>query len=440
MKPNLRVFVFLSGVLSLLAGLPAQATGKPVISLDEAVKLALTKNPAITISQSEVEAAQGRVTQARSGYLPQVSVSSGYDRRYSYSPGSTGRLNDSAYDDYAARATASQLIYDFGQTTGKIGQSRKNLDASRESLSDVASALCRDVKVSYLEVLKKQHLVRVNIESLKAKEKHLAQSRALYNQGLRPRIDLTKGQTEVSQAKLSLLQARYSLKNNLTELENLMGGPPVAGEYELAEVGKGSKPPDNLESLRQRALEARQDLAQLKSKIEAARAGLESVTGNYWPSLKASGSYSFSDDNPDMEDRAWQAGLTLNWDIFTGLRHSGQESEARAEIRRLDAFLKQEELTVTRQVNQSFLALREAYEAVDTARIAFAQAKENLNQAEGRYQAGKSDIVELSDAQVLYTTSQSALVQATYSHLQAWAALEYATGEPAPLSELTAER
>jgi outer membrane protein len=387
-----------------------------------------------------MQAARGRVTQAWSGYLPQISISSGYDRRYSYSPESKSNSNDSAYDDYATRATASQLIYDFGQTTGKIEQSRKNLKASQESLGNVASALCRDVKVAYLEVLKKKHLVRVNAESLKAQEKHLAQSRALYRQGLRPRIDLTKGQTEVSQAKLALLQARYSFKNNLTELENLMGGPPAAGEYELSEVAKGLKPPDNLKALRQMALEARQDLALLKSKIKAAQAGLKSVSGSFWPSVKASGSYSFSDDNPDMKDRAWQAGLTLNWDIFTGLRDSGRESEARAEIKRLEAVLRQEELTVTRQVNQSFLALKEAYEAVDAARVALTQARENLNQAEGRYKAGKSDVVELSDAQVLYTTSKSALVQATYSHLQAWAALEYATGKPAPIQDLMAEK
>jgi outer membrane protein TolC len=188
------------------------------------------------------------------------------------------------------------------------------------------------------------------------------------------------------------------------------------------------------------ALEARQDLALLKSKIKAAQAGLKSVSGSFWPSVKASGSYSFSDDNPDMKDRAWQAGLTLNWDIFTGLRDSGRESEARAEIKRLEAVLRQEELTVTRQVNQSFLALKEAYEAVDAARVALTQARENLNQAEGRYKAGKSDVVELSDAQVLYTTSKSALVQATYSHLQAWAALEYATGKPAPIQDLMAEK
>jgi outer membrane protein len=60
--------------------------------------------------------------------------------------------------------------------------------------------------------------------------------------------------------------------------------------------------------------------------------------------------------------------------------------------------------------------------------VALRQAKENLAMAEGRYNAGVSDAIEFSDAQVLYTESRSALVQSIYTQYKAFAQLAYAVG------------
>ncbi|MGD9124747.1 MAG: TolC family protein [Desulfarculaceae bacterium] len=423
---------------ALFASGIAIAADSKTLTLEKALELALSRNPSITASQSQVQAAQGRVTQARAGYLPNLSVSSSYNRKYSYSPDSSSSSNGNDYDDYLAKTSLSQLIYDFGATTGKIDSTISSLESSRKSLQDTAAGLYRDVKLTFLEALKKQQLVEVNRESLRVQEKHLAQARALYKNGMRPRIDVTKSETEVSQARLTLLQSEYAMRNSFTNLEALLGGSLGSQGYQgLAEVVIDLRPPEQLEPLTAQGLKKRPDMLQLKSQVQAAKAGLESVLGGYWPRLNATGSYTLSDDEPALEDNAWQAGVTLTWDIFTGFRHEGEKTEAQAEVDRLQALVKSKELAIVSEVTQSYLTVKEAYEAIEVARTALSQARENMKQAEGRYQAGRSNAVELSDAQVLYTQSQSALVQATYTHLQAWASLDYAVGTEPSIDSAT---
>lgn len=431
------VYLILGAIFS--AASPALSAPVAELTLDQALELALRQSPSLGASRAVVAGSQARVTQARAAYLPQVGGSLGYDRRWSEARTTSSNGRDGQYDAYSASVGISQYLYDFGQTSGKMEQSRHNLTASRLELGDTIAALIREVKVRYFEALKAGRLVGVRDESLQVRQKHLEQARALYGQGLRPKIDVTKGEVDLSQARLQLLQARYARQKALTSLERILGGPPRKGPYRLAEAGPAPASPAKVGPLVAKAMEARADLSQLKTQVLAAQAGVDAVQGSFWPRLEAGGSYSFADSEFPL-DQSWQAGVSLSWDIFTGFKRSGQEGEARAELHRLQALVRSKLLAVSEEVTQAYLALKEAEETVATAKVSLRQATENLAQAQGRYQAGVSNAVEFSDAQVLYTEAQSALVQATYGYRQAWAALDYAIGGGVPPLQTTAKR
>ncbi len=185
--------------------------------------------------------------------------------------------------------------------------------------------------------------------------------------------------------------------------------------------------PQDMEPLIKLALERRPELADLRAKLEAAQALLEAAQGDYWPSLNAEGRYVWADTELPL-DSAWQAGVMLKWDLFSGFLTRGQVSQARAELKRIQAQIKERELKVRQDVSQAFLYLHQASESIDSAALGLKQAKENLDLAQGRYRTGVGDALEFSDAQVLFTQAKSVLVQANYSYLQALAELERAVG------------
>lgn len=415
--------------LSVLA-VPFYLHAAEVVTLEQAIDIALKKNPLLVASRSEVDAARARVTQAAASYYPQVSASAGYDHTWNDTDSGSFDTNDSV-DNYAAGLSVSQFIYDFGKTPAQVEKSSQSLESTQNNLKTVNKTLVKDVKQSYFEALKNQQLVNVGEEALDVRRKHLEQSRALYKVGMRPRIDVTRGEVEVSQAELRLVIARYGLRRSIIALEKLLGGPPKSGAYILAEENPSSQTPPELRVLIDLAREQRSELTALKAQIKAAEADLVSAKRSAYPSLNARGSYNYSGDNSPLDhelDHRWQVGISLNWPLFTGYRQTGQVSESEANVKRLNALYENQILSVIEEVTRDYLTVHEAEEAIKTAGTALRQAQENLDMAEGRYKTGVSDSIELSDAQVLYTESRSSLVQAAYEHHKALAGLEFAVG------------
>ncbi|MCJ7595388.1 MAG: TolC family protein [Desulfobacterales bacterium] len=399
------------------------------VTLDQALEVALKRNPDIESSGYEIEESGARVTQAESAYFPQVSMGAGYAYKgvvIREMAGVPARTSD-RYNDYSSNLSASQYLYDFGKTTGAVDQRRFEHESTRKGLSATRSQVIRDVKRTYYEVLKRKGLVKVNDDSLRSQEKHLEQAKALHGVGLRPKIDVTKGEVEYAQSRLQFLDALYSYNSSRVDLENLLGGPPVEGAYALKEVTQPATEPEVLDSLLQEALKSRPEIERLELEINAAEAQIEAIEGEFWPTITADAAYQLENYGFPL-NTTWQAGLTLTWPIYSGPKRYGQIKEIRATISRLKAQTRKTRLQVTKEVSLALIERNKAIEGIETAKTALRQAEENMDMAEGRYRSGTGDAIEYSDAELNLTQAKSSLVQTTYNFLQSLSDLDYAVG------------
>jgi outer membrane protein len=406
-------------------------------SLDQVLAIALQRNPGITASQQQVEGARARITQSTAAYWPQVSGLVTYDRQHfgsvSGAVSTAGRLK-SDVNNYNANLSASQYVYDFGQTPGLVEESRQNWNASREGLAATLADVVQQVKKAYYEILKNQRLVQVGEETLSSRQKHQEQARAFHEVGLRPKIDVVRAELDVANARQGLIQARYNLRIAFVNLENVLGGPPVKGLYRVVDVAERPPRPQAVEPLLDEAVAARPEIAQFAAQIKAAEGRLQSSEGKYWPNLSGVANYGWQNTEfPLIEN--WQAGVQLTWPIFSGFQTRGEVAEVKARIKQTRAQLDQSKLLVIQQVSQAYLILGETEESIATAEVALRQALENMDLAEGRYRTGVGDAIEYTDAQVTLTSAKSTLVQASYNYLQALADLERALGRGPGLSE-----
>jgi outer membrane protein len=407
---------------------PASAE-ENILTLDQIVETAIRKNPGITISQQEVEASRARLTQVKSAYFPQVTANTGYTRLNQWNTDVfSGKDFRGQYDDYAAGLSVSQYLYDFGQTSGSVDQSRYSLSASEKGVAKTISDTVRDIKKVYFEVLKRQNLIKVNQESIRIQEEHLNQAKAFYQAGIRPKIDVTKSETEYANSRLTLIRTQYAYQSSRFDLENLLGGPPVEGPYALADVPtQTSAEAMNVETLVQEAYSRRPEIAGLKDLIKAAQAQLKSSKAGNWPSITANARGGWENNEYPLQD-FWQIGVNLSWPLFTGFRTQGKIAESRAEINKLTARLRQAELQIFNEVSVAYLGLNTTIEAIGTSEIAVKQAQENMDLADGRYRNGVGNAIEYSDAELALTQARSNLVQASYQYHQQQAELDYAVG------------
>lgn len=428
---NAKQMLFAAGFFTFCVLLiPFGLHADEVIDLDRALDIALKKSPALDVTRSEVDAADARLTQTKSSYYPQLDATAGYGHTWSETavgstPGSSLELD---YDSYSAGISVDQYIFDFGQTQARVESSRQNLEASGKNYETSEKSLVRDVKSAYYEVLKYQQLVLVSKENLSLRKQQLAQAQALYEQGLRPKIDITQAEVEISKAQLQLLNDQFGLRRSIIAFEKLLGGPPTRGTYALADENPPVQVPPVLDPLIDQAIEGRPEIMRIAALIRSAEASMLSAQRSAFPSLSAKGSYANLGNTFPMEDDRWQVGVNLNWSLFTGFKKTGQVAESKADISGLRAQMENLKLTITEEVTRAFLLVQATGEAIKTSKVALRQAKENLAIAEGRYKAGVSDSLERGDAQVLYTESRSALVQTVYEQYKALAELEFSVG------------
>ena len=417
-------------VLCLLPARISQAQTQQ-LKLDDCINIALENNPQIEIARQQYLTNQGVLTQAKSFYWPQLSGGVGYGRQYIDTEFPLDEDNVGS-----GLLQASQLIFDFGKTTGLIDASSFNLEASAENLAQVYHDLVLEVKSSFYSVLEGKRLIGVAEQAVYNYEQQLYRAQRFYESGVRTKIDVTNAEVNLSNQRLNLLRANSNYKTSLVSLETVLGTTPNNGDYEpvsneppLEELAP-QKPnmPDSLDTLLMTAEGNRPGLKQFQFLIQAAEASITQAKGDYWPTIDAIGDYNtFETDLPSFSDQ-WQITARLNWEFFSGFETEGKVAEASAQFREVQAGLRDFQLEVTRDVTDSYLRADENREAVDIANQTVELAEENLRLAEGRYKAGIGDLLEFNDAQLLFTENQADLVITYYTYLKALAQIDRAVG------------
>ena len=414
------------------------------LTQNDLLEIAFKYNRTIEIVRQKVAQSQGQLTQATSGYLPRLSVLGRYfyTERQDSGVNSGGGTGDPVFDEVETddilhgAANLSQLIYDFGKTTGAIDVGKSNLAAEEANLARQLQDVVFQVKKAYFNVLEKMRLIDVAKQSVDSFEQHLGRANVYYKAGVRTKIDVINAEVELSGARLSLLRAEYNLKLARVALEQVLGNKPNNGKYvlasdevELDNVLDSMPPvPVTLENSIIDALEERLDIIQLKNIVEASEANLKRAKGNYWPALVADAKYNDYDTTLSLYKDYWEVGVGLTWELFSGFETKGEVAEATGRYRENVAQLQDLELVVVSEVTDSFLKTEENRESVEIALQTLELAKENVQLAEKRYESGAYDVIEFNDAQLSLTRTQSELVVAYYGYLTAFAGVEFATG------------
>lgn len=429
--------------------------GAVTLDLNELIGVALKNNRLIEVVRQQLAQSLGQLTQAKSGYLPQLALVGKYSYTEQKDSGSsesrtidqnTGELVQPVEDDFSSDTESddvvhggvnlSQLIYDFGKTTGSIDVGRSNSNAADAQLQRQIQDIVFQVKVAYYNVLEKRRLIDVAAESVKSFEQHLERANVYKRAGVRTQIDVINAEVELSNAKMQLLRAQYNLKNARVQLEQVLGTKPHRGKYrlyskdiQLDSIIQTMPPvPESLENLIAYAMEQRPDLLQLRELVEAAEANLKSNKGDYWPALTAEANYNeYDTDLSQFKDR-WEVGVAATWQIFSGFQTQGAVAEARGRLLENRALLEDTQLVVVREVTESYLQSDENRELVEIALQTLELAKENVLLAEKRYKSGANDVLEFNDAQLNLTRARAELVVIYYGYLASLAGIEFAIG------------
>jgi outer membrane protein len=409
----------------------------PVLTLNQAVSTALQRQPTVRQARASTDAAEGRTEQARAGYLPQLNGTATYLRttsNFAPRPGSNptlqpGRRSAATYDFFNFGVTANQLIFDFGQTTGRWRAADANREAALATEQTTEQQVIFGVRRTYYQALAQEDLVRVARENVDNQQKHLTQTEGLVRAGMRPDIDLARVRTDLANARLTLINAESGVELAKALLAQAMGVQPGPVRLQNEEPVPISGEDGPAAGLVDTALAARPELASLQRARKAQEASISALRGAYGPSLAATANATDVGTTIGGLVPNFAVGAVLTWPFLQGGLTSGQLHEARANLANVNAQIDELRLQVQVDVHQGQLAVRGAKAGGVAAEEAIVNAREQLRLAEGRYTGGLGSAIELGDAQVAFTNAAAQAVQARYNLATARAQLATALGK-----------
>ncbi|MEN6473644.1 MAG: TolC family protein [Syntrophaceae bacterium] len=397
------------------------------LDLKRCIAIALQRHPSIKSASGNLAASRSRITQARSAYYPQVGWST--EARRMRPAGGTSSTGGSAanYNQYTTQVDLNQTLFDFGRTPAQVGVRSLEAEAAQADLGNITDRIVFQVAQAYYGVLWAKQNLDAYAQTVGQFEQHLQSARKFFEVGVKSKIDVTKAEVDLSQARFNLLTAENALKIAGLTLKNALG-VPEAPDFEVKDSPLPFTPVISQEQAMQRAFAQRLDLRSATARREAAERAFDLARTGYYPVLNGNAAYGWSGEEFPL-DKEWTIGAGLSIPLFNGFQTRGQIDEARANLVSVRADEELVKQTVRFDIAQAYANLSNARQRLALTEVSLSQAMENRGLAEGRYAAGVGSALEVTDAVVSEVTAKTEAIGAQYDYQIALAGLAKAMGE-----------
>ena len=448
----LKKILFAIGILIFVDNFSAQAMP---LSLSECIDLALKNDESIESAEYSRESAKWNLSAARRQSGPTFGWNSsayrigGRDyRNYREAHKKYGNNGSHIFDEngyylgFASGSTAynntfsnslsiSMPFYTGGQLEGNIKNRRYGLNAADLTLENTRQTVKYQATEAYYNVLQQQNVVEVNKSAVQMASEQLNLLQIQYEEGEVAYADVLQMQVQMANFSQNLTSARSGLsvaKSTLLSIIEL----PEETEIDLTDEFLYKPYKFTLEECQKYALENRPDLAAANYNINQAEAAVSSAKSGNRPTVMGSASKSISANGAFQSERSeqWQAGISLNWNIFDNQVTSANVKSAKSEVERLKAEVEAISKNVSLQVRSAYTQMKAAEENVKATKIAVAQAEESYEIAVVRHVEGVDILLNVTNAQEKLTQAKTNYYTALYQYNLYKAQLEKSMGIP----------
>jgi len=390
------------------------------LTLPQAREMALRNHPQIKVADLKALAARQVTRQARAGFFPNISAN--------VVAVGTADDNTRIFDRNAEGLLISQLITDFGRVANLTGSARLRAEAEANNAQASREQILLAVDGAYYGALQAQAVTRVAQQTVTARQVFLDQVGIMASNKLRSDLDVSFARVSVEDARLLLSKAQNDLEAAFAQLANLMGLQETK-PYKLTEGTMPSQVSTNVSEFVQQALNLRPDLLSLRQQQEASVKFARGERALRYPTISAVGSVGVAPiHGPELDDSYAAAGLILSVPLFAGGYYSARQQEAELRAQAAEESLRDLENNIIRDVRVTWLNAQNAYERFRISGQLLENARQSMDLAQARYNAGLSSIVEFNQAQLNLISAQISYATTQYEYLVQRSALSFQTG------------
>lgn len=488
------VSLLLIGILSVVAPVSmAQAdtaaqSAPAVLSLDQAIQIALTESPTVKVADLEVQRSEFAKKGSYAILFPQIGASASYQRTikkqvmymgggdddegsggggmssmmsgildpimyyinelykgtgvpfvpYVPAPATTDDSNDGGiavgrWNTFNAGITATMPLIN-AQLWQSLAISGESVDLAVEKARSSRLEMVNQVKQAYYAALLAKEANHVYKSVYDNAVQNLELTQKKYNASKASELDLARAKTTVANAVPNLFNSENSIYLSLWQLKAIMGidlEAEIDVKDSLLVYSEGMSSVLNDSEL---SLSGNSTLRQLEIQADQLANTVKMQQYAYLPTLSLAFSYSLNAMTNDFkfEEYHWTpysyVGLSLSIPIFSGGQRLNDLRQTRVQANQLSIQRENTERQLRIAIRQSLSTMETAVKSHESALDALESAQKAYDIAAKSYEIGRSTLTDLDAAQLALTQAQLAASQAIYNYLVAKAGLESTIG------------
>ena len=412
-----RRFVAALAVVVALAGIAA-GQSPTVLSLDQAIDLALTHNHALKATRTLILQNQAQEITANLRPNPTLGADSQFIPIFAPQDFSADNLNLTQQFDIGLG-----YLFERGHKRQRRLQAARDQTAvTRAQVADAERSLAFNVGQQFVSVLLAESSLQFALQDLQDFQQTVDIAEAQYKAGdisegdlLKIKLQLLQFQTDASSARLAKVQALAGLRE-LIGYDAAPAGFDVTGD--LAYVPLKSK----AEDLQAMALRERPDLQAAVLGVTAAQSQILLAKAN--AKVDVNGTYDFSHTGGENS-----ASIFVGFDLPIFNRNQGEIARTRYALTQAQELQQSASDTVMTDVASAYEAVKSNDEVVQLYVSGYLkQASDSRDISEYAYKAGSASLLDFLDAERSYRSTQLAYRQALASYMTALEQLKQAVG------------
>jgi outer membrane protein len=453
LKTFFKVVLSLAVACLPLGAASAQQEAQPSsLTLQQAVNIALEKNPLRKAAIADTKVASAGVRAVRSFLMPHLSFSETATRgddpvyvfgsklrqqRFTEADFTLNKLNRPLpFGNFSTRFGGTWNLFDSFATWHGVNQAKQVSEAVGHQLDRTDQEIVFRVVTSYYNVLLAAKELDVAEQSAKTANSIMNRSQARFDSGLTVESDLLTAKVRMAARQQEVIRARNTLEVARAQLNTAMGVPLDSPFQTTEALAERTLPVPVLGEVEKQALANRPDFKRIAAEEAAQRQSVSVAKASFGPRVNAFAGWEM--DNPTFVGGGggnnWLGGIEVQFDIFQGGAKRAELSRQRALEEKVVAMKQAASDAVRLEVRRAYYETDANRQQIDVARAAIAQARESLRINQDRYDSGLTTITDLLGVEDAARRSQTDYWEAVYHFQTSYANLELASGSLNPQS------
>ncbi|NCD68696.1 TolC family protein [Mucilaginibacter agri] len=411
----------ITACLILTGNLHAQDT--TMLTIKDAVEIALKNNYNIRLSQNNAAIAKNNVTPGAAGMLPVVngqftSSNSIQDTRQIRADNSINAINNANNTGTNYGANLNWTVFDgFGMFANYDALKQRN-NLGQVLLRDTVQATIASVLSSYYDLVNQNEQLKALRGAIAISRVQLRYANDKFKVGRVSRLDVLNAEVNYNTDTANYITQLQAYKTSQIKLNQLMIRD-LQSQFKVADtivVDQKLLLGDILNQAQN------QNPAIIASEINKrlAEISLKQVQSTRYPQVAVNGGYTVNNSNTPagftkiQKSNGWSYGLTATINIFDGFNQWRRERNAKLQMNSAGIYNDQTKLDVNAQINTLYASYLTGLDLIKLGQSNVVIAKRNLDISLEKYKIGNITPLEIREAQRNYLDAQSKFFAAQY--------------------------